>query len=302
MRHVLTVRLSQQPRYLTISLPQSYHHHTPIHSQTQYAESTSSTLETWLTSIKNSWKTTSTTAIASSMENASTRRPQTMLGTLKHALGDDVYLLDHLPADQVGLVGPDDAKEGHVPYKIELGTTPEADDEQVTVFAYMSTAIRQKELPDIHFRGRTAHGLSKKYRLETVLSEGRLNEAFKQVKDLPAAAILVLLHVCIYLLIAYGELTGMECLFLVQGAPLPAECAISAKFINDFRTVCYRYKNKDTGNGNNNSNGAESDYRVLEYGADATLRTPQRSYAQASKPMRHELNTPTKLVSKVGYF
>jgi hypothetical protein len=82
------------------------------------------------------------TVVASNMDNASTGRPQTMLGTLKSALGDDVCLLNYHPADQVGMVAPGEAKEGYVPYKIELGTTPEADDEQVTVFAYMSTAVR----------------------------------------------------------------------------------------------------------------------------------------------------------------
>jgi hypothetical protein len=142
-----------------------------------------------------------TTVVASNMDNAPIRRPQTMLDTLKGALGDDVYLLDYLPADQVGMVAPGDTKEGHVPYKVELGMTPEADHEQVTVFAYMSTVVRQKDLPDVHFQGRTAQGLTKKYRLETVLSEGRVNEAFRRVKDLPAAAVLVLLQVCLRFLI-----------------------------------------------------------------------------------------------------
>jgi hypothetical protein len=146
-------------------------------------------------------------ALASSMDKALGARPQTMLSTLKSALGSDVYLFDYLPTNQVDMIVYGNAKEDHVPYKVELGITPETDDEQVTVFAYVSTFVRQKELPDIHFFGHTAQGLSKKYRLEAILSEGRVNVAFKQVKDLPASAVVVLLQIFLDLLILYGELT-----------------------------------------------------------------------------------------------
>jgi hypothetical protein len=94
----------------------------------------------------------------------------------------------------------------------------------------------------------------------------------------------------------------MKCLFLVQGAPFPAECAISAKFIVDIRTVCYRYKNEDVNSRNNNGGAAELDYSTLNYESGAIVYTPQRSDVRASKIVRYEPTTPTKLVSEVGHF
>jgi hypothetical protein len=136
-------------------------------------------------------------------------RPYIMLDTLKHALGADMYLLKYLPVEMVDMIAHGEAKEGHIPYKIEFGMTFELQDVLIKVYAYMSTTARKKDLPEIRFYGRTFHGSLVQYRLETVLSEGKLHEVFEPVKNLTVSAILVLLQVCLKTVsICFIELIG----------------------------------------------------------------------------------------------
>jgi hypothetical protein len=121
-------------------------------------------------------------------------RPQTILQTLERTLGGDLHLLRHLPKDTVVGVGPSDALEDHVASKIEFGTTQDGGN-RVTVYAYMSTSSRQRNLPEVHLRGRQPGGAWKPFRIEELISQGEIHVAFERVKHITTAAMKALLQV-----------------------------------------------------------------------------------------------------------
>tara|TARA_R110002003_G_scaffold48_18_gene4090 strand:+ start:46148 stop:46633 length:486 start_codon:yes stop_codon:yes gene_type:complete len=122
-------------------------------------------------------------------------RPQTSIEKLRQLLGADAYLLQYLPIDASYTLAHSDILRGHLPYKIALGTAPEAHNLKVDVFAYMSTTYRQGSFPEIHYYGIHPPGTRKQYRLENVVVDGDLRDEFQPAKDMGAAVLASLIQV-----------------------------------------------------------------------------------------------------------
>ena len=105
-----------------------------------------------------------------------------------------------------------------------------------------STSQRQRDIPEIHFFGRQPHGSLKSYRQEDVTMEGELDVELQPAKDSSSPTLLVLLQVSSSCSESCCIANTNQCLFILKGVAMPVDCAVSARFISDARTVCYRFR------------------------------------------------------------
>lgn len=169
-------------------------------------------------------------------------RPMTILDTLKTILDEPDDLSQYLPIKVVQQMDLQVIPAGHMPHRIKFGVTNKARGASIEVYAYISVSQRQRDVPEIHFFGRQPHGSLKSYHQEDVTMEGELDAELQPAKDSSSPTLHVLLQVNSSGPESYCISNTNQCLFILKGAAMPIDCAVSARLISDARTVCYRFR------------------------------------------------------------